>query len=117
MKFLNRNNTTVLRTIGWWELNRIAYNILMLFVGFLSFFIGYVTIPVIYIFIGLSLNILFTASWIGELAFVRPMKSDKATRIYTKVFILIFYGYSIISVLFYIYVPQLLDWTIDIWIK
>lgn len=89
----------------------------MLFVGFLSFFIGYVTIPVVYLIIGFSLNILFTVSWIGELAFIRPMKSDKATKTYTKVFVLIFYGYSIISVLLYIYVPQLLNWTIDFWIK
>lgn len=117
MNLINRNNTTALRTIAWWELNRILYNVYMLIIGFLSFFIGYMTIPLIYLIIGLSLNILFTTSWIGEILFIRPFKSSKLTRIYTKTFILVFYGYSSISVLLYIFVPELLDWTIDFWIQ
>lgn len=117
MNLLKRNTTTVLKTIRWWELNRIFYNCYMLIIGFLSFFIGYVSIPVIYIFIGLGLNMLFTTSWVGELLFIRPYKSSKVTRIYTKTFILIFYGYSTISVLLYIFVPELLDWSIDLWIE
>lgn len=116
MKLLNRNNTTVLKTIGWWELNRVLYNVYMLFIGFLSFFIGYVTIPVLYIFIGIGLNILFTASWVGELLFIRPLQSNKATSIYTWAFLLFFYTYSTVSVLLYSYVPELLQWSIDLWI-
>lgn len=106
-----------MRTIGWWELNRVVYNVYMLVIAFLSFFIGFVTIPLIYLLIGLSLNILFTISWIGELLFIRPFHSDRLTRIYTIAFVLVFYGYSTIGVLFYIAVPDMLHWMIDIWIR
>ena len=117
MILLKRKYTTFLKTIGWWELNRIIHNILMLIVGFISFFIGYVTIPVIYVIIGLSLNILFTSSWILELIFIRRLRSDIITRRYTKAFVLVFYGYSIMSILLYSVYPNLLSWIVNFWIK
>jgi hypothetical protein len=117
MILLKRKYTTFLRTIGWWELNRIIYNILMFLVGILSFFIGYVTIPVIYVIIGLSLNILFTTSWILELIFIRPLKSDIITKKYTKIFVLVFYGYSTVAILLYSVYPSLLSWIVNFWIK
>jgi hypothetical protein len=117
MILLKRKYTTFLKTIGWWELNRIIYNILMLIVGFISFFIGYVTIPVIYVIIGLSLNILFTSSWILEIIFIRQSKSDNLTKKYTKIFILVFYGYSSLGILLYSIYPSMLSWIVDFWIK
>ncbi|QCK15643.1 hypothetical protein DCC35_13265 [Mangrovivirga cuniculi] len=117
MKLFKRKTTTILGTIGWWEKNRIVYNIYMLFIGFLSFFIGYITIPLIYILIGLTLNIIFTFSWIGELIFIRHFKSRKLTLKYTRFFIFIFYGFSTLSVLSYSFLPELLDWSIDLWLK
>ncbi len=53
--------------ILFWELARILYNGLMIFVGIGSFRIGYVNIPLVYEIIGLLLNCFFTLSWIIEL--------------------------------------------------
>lgn len=51
----------------WWEIRRIPYNIIMYLVGLLSFQIGYVTIPLVYLVLGLGLNALYTFGWIVEL--------------------------------------------------
>ena len=53
--------------ILWWELRRIPYNIIMYFIGPASFYISYVTIPLVYIIIGLVLNLFYTLGWIIEL--------------------------------------------------
>ncbi|UII19637.1 hypothetical protein [Fulvivirga ligni] len=115
MKILNRSHTSVLKTISWWEYNRLIYNLYMLIIGLLSFFVGYITIPFVYILIGLSLNLVYTISWLAELLFIRPIKSDRITSIYTRSFILIYYAYSTVSVLLYIHFPALLDWAVMLW--
>ena len=51
----------------WWEIRRIPYNIMMYGVGILSFYIGFVTIPLIYLLIGLLLNVIYTFGWGMEL--------------------------------------------------
>jgi hypothetical protein len=66
--------------ILWWEIRRIPYNIIMYFIGLLSFQIGYVTIPLVYIIIGLGLNVLYTLGWIIELLFINRLK-DKDRKI------------------------------------
>ncbi|CAN5704743.1 hypothetical protein BH11BAC3_BH11BAC3_25770 [soil metagenome] len=55
--------------ILWWELRRILYNTAMYFIGLLSFYISYVTIPLVYLAIGLVLNIFYTFGWMTELLF------------------------------------------------
>lgn len=78
--------------ILWWEIRRILYNVIMLLAGCLSFCIGYVTIPLIYLVIGLGLNILYTLSWIVEIIlnkYIPPRFS-----LYT------FIAYTILSILF-----------------
>ena len=63
--------------ILWWELRRIPYNIIMYFVGLLSFYISYMTIPLIYLLIGFLLNICYTGGWIYELMFVTQQSIEK----------------------------------------
>jgi hypothetical protein len=62
--------------ILWWELRRIPYNIIMYFIGLLSFEIGYVTIPLVYLVIGLGLNALYTFGWMIELLFINRLKEE-----------------------------------------
>lgn len=53
--------------IGWWEVRRIPYNIFMMVIGYLSFYIAYISIPLIYLLIGLGLNMLYTGGWLFEI--------------------------------------------------
>ena len=46
-------------------------------VGYLSFYIGYVTIPLIYLIIGLSINVFYTTGWIIELIAIYRTKNLK----------------------------------------
>lgn len=103
---------SIFQIIAWWEKRRIIYNTIMFVVGILSFFIGYITIPIIYILFAINLNILYTFSWIIEIAIFKHLNSDKSTKQYVKWFSILFYIYSIIAVLFYIIFPKLLDWTL-----
>ncbi len=57
--------------IGWWEIRRIPYNIFMMVVGYLSFYIAYISIPLIYLLIGLGLNLLYTSGWLFEIMLSR----------------------------------------------
>lgn len=66
--------------ILWWEIRRIPYNIIMYFIGLVSFYIGYVTIPLIYLLIGLGLNVIYTLGWVVELLFINRLK-DKNKKI------------------------------------
>jgi hypothetical protein len=61
----------------WWELRRIPYNVIMYFTGLLSFYIGFVTIPLVYLFFGLVLNGIYTFGWIIELLFIQRQTSEK----------------------------------------
>src|SRR6187399_704461 len=77
MSILTINNTSRrwYEIILWWEFRRIPYNLIMSLVGYLSFYIGYVTIPLVYIAIGLSLNIIYTFGWIIELLFINQSRN------------------------------------------
>jgi len=57
--------------IGWWEIRRLPYNVIMVLTGYVSFYIAYITIPLIYIFIGLALNILYCLAWITDISITR----------------------------------------------
>ena len=61
--------------ILWWEIIRIPFNIILAFAGMLSFYVAFVSIPLVYIFIGLLMNFLFCLSWIVELACWRFVKT------------------------------------------
>lgn len=106
------NDFSISEIIIWWEIRRVIYNIIMFIVGILSFFIGYITIPIIYILFAINLNVLYTFSWIVEIALIKGINSNKLTIKYVKWFSILFYFYSIIAVLFYIIFPKLLDWTL-----
>jgi len=59
--------------ILWWEVRRIPFNIIMYFIGLASFYIGYVTLPLLYIIIGLTLNVGYAFCWIIELTLIRGL--------------------------------------------
>jgi len=80
------------KAILWWELMRIIYNVVMIVSGWLSFYICFVTIPLIYLLIGFAFNVLYTFGWITELAFAGQSNKIKY-RQYT------FIGYLIFSIL------------------
>jgi len=70
--------------ILWWEIRRILYNISMYFVGVLSFYICYVTVPFIYVLIGFLLNIFYTFGWISELIFIHTQSNEELKLKYPK---------------------------------
>jgi hypothetical protein len=73
--------------ILWWELRRIPYNIAMYLVGLASFYIGYVTLPLLYIIIGLLLNAGFTICWIAELIVRKRIDEQSRIKYSSKTFI------------------------------
>src|SRR5258708_27102429 len=89
-----RNNKWYL-VVLWWELARIPFNLIMIFAGLLSFYVAYVTIPIVYEVIGFLLNCFFTLGWIIELA-VRKRRSKSGVR---KFRIYFFSGYIILFTL------------------
>lgn len=62
--------------ILWWEIRRILYNLLMCLLGFASFFIGYVNIPLVYLVIGFGMNVVYTLGWVIELI-LKPYMSEQ----------------------------------------
>jgi hypothetical protein len=61
----------------WWELRRVIYNVVMYCMGLLSFQIGFITIPLFYIFIGLALNVFYTFGWVFELMLTKGFSFSK----------------------------------------
>ncbi len=76
--------------IIWWETRRIPYNVVMYFVGYLSFYICFVTIPLVYLVIGITLNIFYTFGWIIELLFINRGQNENRKLKYSK-FTFVFY--------------------------
>jgi len=70
--------------ILWWEIRRIPYNIMMYFIGLASFYIAYVTIPLIYIGIGFLLNVGYTFCWIAEIVLHNQL-SDTKKMVYPRI--------------------------------
>ena len=55
------------KVVFWWELRRIFYNMIIFLIGWLSFYIAFVTIPLVYGVIGFILNVVYSFTWIMEL--------------------------------------------------
>lgn len=91
--YLNKNSFGV---ILWWEIRRIPYNVIMYFAGLLSFYISYISIPLIYILIGLAFNVIYTLGWIIELLIVQKDENNERIKYRRNVFL----GYLALSVLF-----------------
>jgi hypothetical protein len=102
---ITRTNRKWYEVILWWEIRRIPYNIVMGFIGYLSFYIGYVTIPLVYLVIGLALNILYTFGWMIELLFINRGKNENRKLKYPK---FAFVSYLILSSLFVFGIATLL---------
>jgi hypothetical protein len=89
----------------WWEIRRIPYNIIMYFIGLLSFQIGYVTIPLAYLIVGFGLNVLYTLGWVIELLFINRLKKKDRRINYPKY---AFISYLTFSTLVVFAIPILL---------
>ncbi|MEO8794867.1 MAG: hypothetical protein ABI390_05325 [Daejeonella sp.] len=69
----------------------------MYLVGLLSFYIGYVTIPLVYLVIGLALNVIYTLGWVVELLVIKGLKNQSKKLSYPKY---AFISYLTLSALF-----------------
>jgi hypothetical protein len=79
--------------IMWWEVRRIPFNIIMYFIGLASFYIGYVTIPLLYLIIGLTLNVGYAFCWVVELTIINRQRGTIKAK-YPKI---AFFSYLAIS--------------------
>ena len=79
--------------ILWWEIRRIPYNIIMYFIGLASFYISYVTIPLVYVVIGLALNFFLTFGWIIELVIQKDLGKTNKMKFAGRSFM----GYLVVS--------------------
>lgn len=79
--------------ILWWEVRRFPFNVIMYLVGLASFYVGYVTIPLLYILMGLALNAGYTVCWIIELAIIRSVTGPTKMK-YPRI---AFFSYLMIS--------------------
>ena len=96
LKFLKSNqfHQKWYQKLLWWEIMRIPYNCIMFLFGIGSLMIGAINIPIIYILIGLGLNLIYTIFGIGEV-FSKKIISSKDVKSYRKSF---FIGYLIFSI-------------------
>lgn len=85
---ITKTNRNWHEIILWWEIRRVPYNLFLYFAAVLSFYISYVTIPLIYLVIGFALNAIYTLGWIIELVFVRQIQNEskKTTILATHLF-------------------------------
>jgi len=80
-----------------WEVLRIIYNFIMIIAGIASINIANVTIPIVYMAIGLLFNIIFTFLWIIDLFLIRYNRRSKSKSIfvyYTLLSILLVFSFS-----------------------
>lgn len=94
----NKVNRKWYHIIGWWEIRRLPYNIILGLAGFLSFRIAYISIPLIYILIGLALNGLYILMWIIDISMSMLNDSWGLKRTQSKKLFLIYFGISVIIV-------------------
>ena len=78
------------QVILWWELRRLLYNLILVAVGVIGLFIVHISISLVYLLIGVMLNLVYTLGWLGELLIVRKLLSEQTQRAYPKRFFLIY---------------------------
>jgi len=86
------------QVILWWEIMRIPYNLLMYIAGMLSFYIMYVTIPLLYIGMGIILNVIYTLGWVVELTIISKFNTSVGSKYPFKAY-LFFVVFSIIIII------------------
>jgi hypothetical protein len=64
------------KTLQWWELRRLFYNFIMLVGGLISFQIAAVSIPLLYIIIGIILNVGYSIVWLIDLNFKKRRRRN-----------------------------------------
>lgn len=96
---IKKNDRKWWEIILWWEIRRIPYNLIMCFIGLLSFYICFVTIPLVYLVVGLLLNLIYTFGWVIELAYINRQNNENSRLKYPKYAFIIYLIFSIILVL------------------
>jgi hypothetical protein len=87
------NQTLFLNTDKWykvilvWELYRIPYNLLMVLSSFIGITILHVTIPLVYMVIGIVFNILYTALSFIDLGIKKRTSQDKSKKIFISYYV------------------------------
>jgi hypothetical protein len=89
---------TILKIIIWWEIRRIPYNVIMLIFGYLSLFISYVNIPVVYLVFALMLNLIYNLGWIVEIVLIKNLKNENIRLNYPRYAFRIYLALSIMFV-------------------
>jgi hypothetical protein len=84
--------------IGWWEIRRLPYNILVFLVGLISIQIAYISIPLIYILVGLGLNILYCFGWIIDLNLTMTDKAMEINKNHSRRLFLIYLTFSLVVI-------------------
>lgn len=100
-----RANRRWYEVIWWWETRRIIYNVIMYSIGFASFYIGYVTIPLLYLVVGGALNGIYTLGWVTELVVIKKLTNESIRLSYPTY---AFMGYLALSALFVLGIALLL---------
>ena len=86
--------TLLIKTDRWykvmlvWELYRIPYNILMVVSGIIGIAILNVSIPIVYLLIGLLFNILYTILFAIDLIIKHRGNTDKSIKIFLSYYVL-----------------------------
>jgi hypothetical protein len=91
---ITRQNRHWWEIILWWELRRIPFNIIMYFIGLASFYVAFVTIPLVYLVIAFLLNIGYALCWIIELVIIQKLEG----RIKMKFAAMAFFAYLVLSI-------------------
>jgi hypothetical protein len=100
MKILDRKREyTSVEIISWWEALRIFFNIAILIILFVSFYISYVNIPLMYIIILININLLYTLGETFELLFLKRISNMKFKIFFPKYFALIYFSICTIYIL------------------
>lgn len=92
------------KLLNWWEYRRLFYNIIMAICGYLSLKIAYVSIPLFYILIGITLNILYSVMWLIDVALHKHSEKSNSGSLF-----LLYMCLSMLSVLgfsFYLLLPH-----------
>jgi len=78
----------------WWEIMRVPYNLFMLLFGIGSLMIAALSIPILYILIGLGFNLVYSAFGIIEIFSVESDNPKEIKRDRKR----LFFGYLLFSV-------------------
>jgi len=97
MRIFPNNNDRWFVVLFRWELLRVIYNLVMIIAGGISVALASVTIPLVYLVIGVGLNIVYSFLWVVDLSIINKNGKSKSKTIfkyYTGLSIGLVFGFS-----------------------